>query len=259
MKHVLPLVATLLATTALAEETRQLDAHEHGVGTLNIAFEGDKVAMEFLAPGADIVGFEYKAESAKDREAIENALATLARPSDLFVLPSDANCTVTQASASLEAEEDHDNHEDDHGHEDHADHDEHDHKEHDHEEHAEHDEHDHEEHAEHDEHDHEEHAEHDEHDHEEHAEHDEHDHEEHAEHDEHDHDEDHEKSASHTEFHAEYQLTCANPDAISNITFAYFNTFENAREVEVQIVTSKGAQAFEVERDEPKLDLRGLF
>jgi hypothetical protein len=214
MKCILPVALVLSSTAAFGEETRQLDAHEHGVGTLNIALEGNTVAMEFLAPGADIVGFEYAAQSAEDRTAVENAVATLARPADLFVLPKGAECTVTQASAALESEEEHDAHDDHAKHED------------DHEDHAE------------DKHDDE---------HEEHAKHDDDDHYEHAE------------EAGHTEFHAEYQLTCAKPDAITEITFAYFDVFKNALEVEVQIATASGAKAFEVERDAPVLDLRGLY
>ncbi|NNJ67936.1 MAG: DUF2796 domain-containing protein, partial [Boseongicola sp.] len=77
--------------------------------------------------------------------------------------------------------------------------------------------------------------------------------------DAHDHDEDHADEAGHTEFHAEYALNCRNTDALSEITFAYFDAFENARALEVQIVSAAGAQAFEVERDEPTLDLRGMF
>ena len=242
MRQSLPLIALLATSPALAQETRQLEAHEHGVGTLNIAIDGTTVAMEFMAPGADIVGFEYEATSAEDRAAVDGAVATLARPLDLFVVPAAAECTVTQAAAALEFEDDHDDH-GDHG--DHGDH-----AEHGHDDHA-HDDHDHEGHAadkDHENHDHEEHAAHDDHD--------DHDHEEHAAHDDHD---DHAEEATHTEFHAEYTLACANPDALTEITFAYFETFENALEVEVQIVTASGAQAFEVERDAPVLDLRSLF
>ena len=77
-----------------------------------------------------------------------------------------------------------------------------------------------------------------------------------------DHDDEHEAhsdEAAHTEFHAEYMLTCGNPNALSNIQFAYFDAFENALELEVQIVTATGAKAFEVERADPTLDLRGMF
>ncbi|MFD0911287.1 DUF2796 domain-containing protein [Ruegeria arenilitoris] len=187
------LVFTSLATTVFASETRSLGAHEHGVGVLNIAVDDTTVFMEFHAPGADIVGFEYAAVNAEDRNAIDTAVATLARPLKLFILPAAAECSVVQASAELEGEGAHGEqhaHEEDHAHE---------------------------------------------------------------------HDEHGANEAGHTEFHAEYTLTCANADAITEISFGYFDTFSNARELEVQIVSETGAQAFEVERDEPTLDLRGFF
>ncbi|MGC3939896.1 zinc uptake protein ZrgA [Roseobacter sp. EG26] len=202
----------LTASAATADETRQLDAHEHGVGQLNIAFDGDQIAMELHAPGADIVGFEYTAESAEDRGLVDAAVATLARPLDLFALPAAAGCSVVQASASLESEEAND----EHGHEDHAEHEEEgdDHAEHDHKD------------------------------------------ENHAAHEE---DHDHAEEAHHTEFHAEYLLNCANPAQATLIDFAYFDAFPNALELEVQVITDRGATAFEVERDAPVLDLRDMF
>ena len=204
MKFALTCVALLTALPAFAEETRQLDAHEHGVGTLNIAIDGADVMMEFHAPGADIVGFEYAASSDSDLAAIESAIAMLEKPLDLFVISPAAECTVTSASAKLEGD-------DDHGEEEHTGHD-HDHS-----------------------------ADKDE----------EHDHK-----DDHAHDEDgHADKASHTEFHAEYTLTCSAPDALDEITFAYFETFTNAKEVEVQLISSTGAQAFEVLRASPVLNL----
>lgn len=237
MKSVAPTLAVLaLATPALAEETRQLDAHVHGVGELNIAIEGETVAMELHVPGADIVGFEHAAESEEDQAKVAAALETLTSPLALFALPEAAGCAVTEAAAELEIEgaEDHD----DHGHDDH------DHDDHGHEDHAE-DEHDEDGHDEdgHDDHGHEDHAE-EAHDHD-----DEHDHDDHAE----------EAGATHSEFHGEYVLTCAAPTEITQITFAYFDSFPNAEEVDVQIVTEAGAQAFEVPRDAPVLDLSGLF
>lgn len=185
----LPLLAatTIAATPVLGEDTRQLEAHEHGVGQLNIAFEAGQVAMEFHAPGADIVGFEHRAESSADRAAVDAAVAMLARPLDLFVLPDAAGCSVAKAAAALESEEeDHDDHAKD-GHDEHED------------------------------------------------------------------------EGGHTEFHAEYLLICADPSAVTTINFAYFNSFPNAWEVEVQLISEAGAAGFEVERDAPILDLRGMF
>jgi len=98
------------------DETRQLDAHEHGTSTLNIAFDGGTLMMELEAPGADIVGFEHAAESDANRAAIEAAEATLSDPASLFVLPAAAGCTLASADAHL-AGEDHDHaHGEDHDH-----------------------------------------------------------------------------------------------------------------------------------------------
>jgi len=197
-------LTAVVVTPAFAEEARQLNAHEHGVGQLDIAFDGDQIAMELHAPGADIVGFEYGAESAEDRAAVDAAVAALAKPLDLFVLTEAAGCSIVNASAGLESEEEHDAH-DDHHDDDHAA------NEGSHDDHA---------------------------------------------------DEGHENEADeadHTEFHAEYLLTCADPSAVTDITFAYFDAFPNALEVEVQVISDTGATSFEVERDAPTLDLRGLF
>ncbi|TDL90510.1 zinc uptake protein ZrgA [Meridianimarinicoccus aquatilis] len=242
MKQTLSLIALVAASPVLAEETRQLSAHEHGVGALNIAIDGNTVGMEFHAPGADIVGFEYAPESESDHAAVESALSLLETPLDLFVVPPAAGCSVVQASAELEHEEkDHDDHDEHMSEAGHEDHDEHDHeKEHDHDtEHSD---------------DHDDHAHEDEHHTDEHEDHAHEDHEHSGEHEEHDHAGD----AGHAEFHAEYTLTCDAPEELTDITFAYFDKFENAREVVVQVVTNSGAEAFEVERDAPTLDLRSL-
>lgn len=185
----------LSATPSLAEETTQLDAHEHGVGQLNIAFDENKVAMELHAPGADIVGFEYGAKSDVDLAAIDAALQTLSDPLDLFLLPEAASCIVITAHAKLESED---------------------------------------------------------------SDHDDHDEEGHDDHDDEGHD-DHDEAPGHTEFHAEYLLECANLTEMSAITFSYFEIFPNALELEVQVISDKGATAFEIERDVAKLDLRGIF
>ena len=198
----------LSATPSLAEETTQLDAHEHGVGQLNIAFDENKIAMELHAPGADIVGFEYGAKSDADLAAIDAALQTLSDPLGLFLIPEAASCIVITAHAKLESEDS------DHDEEGHDDHDE--------------------------------------------EGHDDHDEEGHDDHDEEDHD-DHDEAPGHTEFHAEYLLECANLTEISAITFSYFEIFPNALELEVQVISDKGATAFEIERDVAKLDLRGIF
>jgi hypothetical protein len=108
------------------EEHRELGAHEHGHGTLNIAVEDKRVSMELEVPGMDIVGFEHAATSDGQKAALEKAKAELAKPLSLFKLPAAAACSVKEANVALEAEHedgDHDEHakDEDHAEEKHAD------------------------------------------------------------------------------------------------------------------------------------------
>jgi len=81
-----------------AQETRQLDAHMHGESALNIAIEGNAVAMELEAPAMDIVGFEHEPSTDEHRAQIEAAIKSLSAPLDVFVFPEGAGCAVSNAS-----------------------------------------------------------------------------------------------------------------------------------------------------------------
>jgi hypothetical protein len=193
----LPILLSLFAGAAAhADEVRQLEAHEHGVGRLDIALDGTTVAISFEAPGADIVGFEYAPETETDMALVKAAVADLEAPLSLFAMPASAGCGVTSAKVTLLTDSTHAS-DHDHGHnqggeQDHA------------------------------------------------------------------HDHDHEVVA-HSEFRADYMLTCADPAAIDRIVFPYFDRFPNALELEVQVVTPRGASAFDVRRDAPSIDLGGLI
>jgi len=135
MKTLTSIIFFIIASPVFSEDARQLNAHEHGIGALNIAIEAPLVVMEFHAPGADIVGFEYAAKSDADLAAISAALKTLEAPLDLFVLPRAARCAVQAMQVELESDADHGANEEDHqghdahteeGHQDHDDHDDHD-------------------------------------------------------------------------------------------------------------------------------------
>ena len=84
-----------------AEETRQVDKHEHGVGELNIATEGDVIEFEFMIPGADIVGFEYVAKSDADIAGIKKALQTFDNYENIFTLPTNSRCQLTEKQVAL--------------------------------------------------------------------------------------------------------------------------------------------------------------
>ncbi len=122
--NVLAVILSTAAVPALAHgdhdhgatETRQMDAHVHGVSELSIAVEGTTVAMELWAPGADIVGFEYAAETDADKAAVAAAITTLRDPLSLFTVPAAAGCLAVEVEAHLHGAGagDHD-HDHDHG------------------------------------------------------------------------------------------------------------------------------------------------
>jgi len=88
-----------------AAQHRQLGAHEHGRGTLNIAIEGTRVSMELEAPGADIVGFEHAARTGRQKTQLEQAKKQLLAPQTLFKFPDAAGCVVAGASVDIESDE----------------------------------------------------------------------------------------------------------------------------------------------------------
>ena len=117
--------AALLALAAVPayaqEEHRQLGAHVHGHGRLNIALEGKKLSMELEVPGADIVGFEHEPSTPEQKAAMAEAKAKLANALALFGPAPQAGCALDQVKVSTEAEhEDEHEHEHEHEHEEHG-------------------------------------------------------------------------------------------------------------------------------------------
>lgn len=195
MKFVLTLSAALFAValTAHAEERRELGAHQHGHGTLDIALDGPVLAVELTAPGADIAGFEHEARTAADKEMVTKAKVILSQAERVVRVDAAGGCSLTEAAVDTG-----------HGqgtragaHTGHS------------------------------------------------------PHEEHGEHDargggEH---------GLHSEFHVTYAFKCANADAITSIALPYFESFPNAEELEVTIITPKGQFKREATRQSPSVSL----
>lgn len=132
----LALLASVTAAALLAQETREMDAHVHGVSTLELAVEDGIVEMNLLSPGMDIVGFEYEASTDADKDAVEAAIRTMLVPENLVTLPEAAGCRLSEVLAHLhdgdhehEEDEEHD-HAEGAGHEEHAESEGHEHEEH---------------------------------------------------------------------------------------------------------------------------------
>jgi hypothetical protein len=93
-----------------AEEIRQVDEHEHGVGELNIAIENKIINFEFMIPGADIVGFEYKAKSTQDKANVNSALKKFDDYKNIFIMSGDHQCILLSQKININQEDEHDEH-----------------------------------------------------------------------------------------------------------------------------------------------------
>ncbi|MAS45214.1 MAG: hypothetical protein CML46_05615 [Rhodobacteraceae bacterium] len=211
--------AILVAVPLRAQDKREMEAHEHGVSTLELAVEGGEVAINLTSPGADIVGFEYAASSDADKDAVEAAIRVLLTPENVVTLPDAAECRLTEVLAHLHGGGDHD--EDEHGHGDHENHaDE---------------------------------AHHDDGHGDDHGDDHRDDHgDDHAGH----HGHDHEAGAEHSEFHVRYRFACEHPEDLTALAFPFFERFGAAKEIEAQYVTDAGAGSAEITRDAAELSLK---
>jgi Protein of unknown function (DUF2796) len=111
MRLIISLVCTGLAagsavaqTHSHAQKPRKAEAHQHGMGRLDIAIDGATISMALEAPADDIVGFEHVAKSAADLAKVEAAKAKLTAPLALFELSKAAGCAVQKAEVKFETE-----------------------------------------------------------------------------------------------------------------------------------------------------------
>ncbi|MBV4466391.1 DUF2796 domain-containing protein [Pseudomonas sp. SWRI79] len=110
------------------DEHGSLSAHEHGVGRLNAALDGQTLELELESPAMNLVGFEHAATTDADKAKVAVVRAQLEKPLVLFNLPKAAGCVV--ATQELESPlfgdkpdaDDHDEEDAKDGHEHHQDH-----------------------------------------------------------------------------------------------------------------------------------------
>ncbi|SDN98337.1 Protein of unknown function [Pseudomonas arsenicoxydans] len=102
---VLPFALLPLAVAHAADEHDHehgsLGAHEHGVGRLNAALDGQTLELELESPAMNLVGFEHAATTDADKAKVAAVRAQLEKPLTLFNLPKAAGCTV--ATQELES------------------------------------------------------------------------------------------------------------------------------------------------------------
>lgn len=117
----LPALTVCCTTTLYAGEHdhRDHDAHEHGVGQLNIAVEKNQLHIELTSPAMNIVGFEHQPRDEKQHTAVEQAVAKLKAAEQLFITSTSASCTLKEAEVEtslMKEHDEHEHHDHDHGH-----------------------------------------------------------------------------------------------------------------------------------------------
>jgi hypothetical protein len=75
-------------------EHGSLGAHEHGVGRLNAALDGQTLELELQSPAMNLVGFEHAATTDADKAKVAAVRTQLEKPLALFDLPKAAGCVV---------------------------------------------------------------------------------------------------------------------------------------------------------------------
>ena len=64
---------------------------------------------------------------------------------------------------------------------------------------------------------------------------------------------DHQHEPSHSEFRGQYALECSIPDALGQLSFAWFDRFPNAEAVAVTMLDARGQSSWQVKRGDPPL------
>lgn len=107
------LMTFLAAATgsANAGEHREHDAHVHGIGQLDIALEGEVLAVEFTTPAINLLGFEHAPEDDDQRARLREAVQLLQNGLALFSLPIDARCVPESTEVESELLDDDHHHE----------------------------------------------------------------------------------------------------------------------------------------------------
>ncbi len=209
---VLAFAALSVPAHTVAQTERDLDSHEHGAASLNIGIDAASVFIELDTPWNNVIGFEHAPSSDEDHALLDEALALLGKPENLFVF-NGAECVTSEVDIDSTIGED--DHDDEH-HDDDAKHDDHDDEHHDDD------------------------TKHDDHDDEHHDDADSDHYDDHHDNEHADHDED-----THSSLVAAYSFDCKNADQLTSIDAAFMGIWSGFEEVTVQLI-GPGGQALTV-------------
>lgn len=85
----------VLLLSALVFAAREQGAHVHGVGQVQMGFDGSKGKIHLEVPAEVIFGFEHEAKSKKDKQKKESALKVLdEKISEMIVFDPTLSCEI---------------------------------------------------------------------------------------------------------------------------------------------------------------------
>ena len=97
MKTTTLFLCLLASLSSQAKVHREHGAHQHGAGTLGIAFENLQGKIDFKIPSDSIIGFEYSPKSDKDKKVKSTQLALLENKiSEMIQFSEDTGCKITK-------------------------------------------------------------------------------------------------------------------------------------------------------------------
>lgn len=85
------------APHAHAESASSLGKHEHGLGELDVALDGNLLELEWRSPAANLLGFEHAPRSAEQRAVVTRVQAQLGEAATLFGIPAAADCRLAES------------------------------------------------------------------------------------------------------------------------------------------------------------------
>ena len=93
--------STLLLLALTSMPVHAAGAHVHGVATLQVAVDANRLTLDFYSPLDNLVGFEHAPRNDKQRAAVRRMVEQLHKPELTFVPTAEANCT--RNSVNLES------------------------------------------------------------------------------------------------------------------------------------------------------------
>jgi hypothetical protein len=103
MKSTILLSVVVTATTicpGLRAEMRSAGRHEHGTSRLDIAVDGNDLAIDLDGPAANLLGFEHLPATPEQKAVLAKVVNSLSAGNTLFLTPPGADCRMVSSAVS---------------------------------------------------------------------------------------------------------------------------------------------------------------